>query len=330
MINAVILGYDYALSTSITGLADLLSLAGVSWNRLNNTPPERLFNLQIASDTGKPFTCLNSVEITPHISFGQIESPDIVLVPTIGGNIERTLFQNRALIDYLSGLKNQDILIASNCTGAFLLAEAGLLDGKQATTHWGFVDLFRSRYPAVNLMPGQLVTHDGNILCAGGGNAWFDLGLYMVERFSDHETAVGSAKTFVIDMGRQSQLSYSPLISKRYHNDEKVLEIQTWMESNHRNHLSLSDVANAFHISLRTLNRRFKSATGETPNVYLQSLRLESAKKLLEETSNSLTEVTNKVGYDDVSSFSILFKKKTGLTPGQYRERYRSSVATCD
>ncbi len=330
MKNVVILGYDYALATSITGLSDLLSLAGVSWNRLHNTPPQRLFNLQIASADGAPFTCLNELKITPHISFDQISAPDIVLVPTIGGNIERTLMQNGALIQFLSELKDQDILIASNCTGAFLLAEAGLLEGKQATTHWGFVDLFRSRYPEVNLMPDQLVTHDGNILCAGGGNAWFDLGLYMVERFSDHETAVGSAKTFVIDMGRQSQLSYSPLISKRYHNDEKVLEIQNWMEDNHRQHLSLSDVAEAFHISLRTLNRRFKSATGETPNVYLQSLRLESAKKLLEETSHSLTEVTNKVGYDDVSSFSILFKKKTGLTPGQYREKYRSSVATLD
>jgi transcriptional regulator GlxA family with amidase domain len=221
-------------------------------------------------------------------------------------------------------LSTSDALICSNCTGAFLLAESGLLDGKRATTHWGYQAQFRARYPNVKLEPENMLTHDGKLLCAGGGNAWFDLGLYLIERFCDHETAIEAAKAFVIDIGRTRQLSYSPLLNKRFHNDDKILQLQDWMHQHYVEPFSVNRLIELSNLSSRTLHRRFKQATGETPNSYLQLLRIEDAKKRLEQTHDSIEQITHAVGYNDLSSFSVLFKEKTGLSPRLYRSRYQS------
>lgn len=323
MIKVAILGFNYALGTTITGVVDLLMLAGVTWNRINKLPVEHFFDVKLYSEAGHPIQCVNGIHLYAHKSLDDLGEVDIVLVPTIAGNIERTLAENPAIIQKLKQIDNAQTLIASNCTGAFFLAEAGLLTSKTATTHWGFVNLFREKYPDVKLQPDQLVSHEDNILCAGGGNAWFDLGLYLIERFCTHETAVGTAKAFVLDMGRSNQLTYSPTLNKRYHNDELVQSVQGFMEENYNERISLETLAEKFNLSTRTLTRRFKQATGETPNHYLQTLRLEAARKLLENTGLSLPKITLRVGYEDVSSFSVLFKKKTGVTPGNYRDRYR-------
>jgi transcriptional regulator GlxA family with amidase domain len=323
MIKVAILAFDYALGTTITGVVDLLMFAGVTWNRINDLPVKHFFDVKIYSADGGMIHCVNGLTMMAHGSFNDIDKVDVVLVPTIAGNVDVTLAKNTAIIDTLQRIADNETLIASNCTGAFFLAEAGLLDHKAATTHWGFVNEFKRKYPAVKLQAEQLVSHDGNILCAGGGNAWFDLGLYLIERFCDHETAVGTAKAFVLDMGRSNQLTYSPILNKRYHNDELVLNVQDYMEKSFDQTISLERMAEQFNLSTRTLSRRFKQATGETPNHYLQTIRLEAARKLLEETSLSLPKITLRVGYEDVSSFSVLFKKNTGVTPGSYRDRYR-------
>ncbi len=326
MVNIVILGFDQVLATAITGVVDLLSLAGVSWNRIHKQNIQPTFNVQVASHQRASIQCINQLTLLPTRSFDDIRlspSPDIVLIPTIGGPIERVLLRNKALINVLQSLRSSNSLICSNCTGAFLLAEAGLLEGKRATTHWGYQEQFRERYPDVYLEPENMLTHDGQLLCAGGGNAWFDLGLYLIERFCDHETAVETAKAFVIDFGRTSQLSYSPLLNKRSHRDDKIIQLQDWMEQNYTQPFSLKRLMATSHLSARTLHRRFKQATGVTPNAYLQLVRLEAAKKQLEQTHDSIEQITHKVGYNDLSSFSVLFKQKTGLTPRLYRERYQ-------
>lgn len=323
MISVAILGFDYALGTTITGVIDLLMFAGVTWNRINQQPVRYFFDVKIYTSDGGATHCANGINIMSHGCFDEIQQADIVLVPTIAGNIDQTLANNPDIIQTLQRLANTQTLIASNCTGAFFLAEAGLLHGKVATTHWGFVNEFKQRYPDVKLQVEQLVSHDGNILCAGGGNAWFDLGLYLIERFCNHETAVGTAKAFVLDMGRSNQLTYSPTLNKRYHNDELILMVQSHMEEQFDKAISLEKLAEQFNLSTRTLSRRFKQATGETPNHYLQAIRLEAARKLLEETNLSLPKITLSVGYEDVSSFSVLFKKNMGITPGSYRDRYR-------
>jgi len=323
MITVTILGFDYVLGGSLMGISDLFRLAGVSWNRIHQQEPEHRFRVQVASWDKAPIRCLNDVLISPHCALQDIEHSDVFLIPAIAGNIEQTLDDNWRLVECLKAAGDSRCLIGSNSTGAFFLGESGLLNGKNATTHWGMVDLFRQRYPEVNLKPDQLITHDGNILCDGGGLAWFDLGLYIVELFCGHETAVGLSKAFVLDTLRPSQLTYSPLISKKYHGDTVVFAVQSWMEDNLSKPVRIDSLGEQFGISNRSLIRRFKAATGITPLAYLQEARLEAARKLLVQSHKTIDEITRAVGYEDISSFTRLFKRKNDMPPSDYRARFR-------
>jgi transcriptional regulator GlxA family with amidase domain len=227
------------------------------------------------------------------------------------------------LIQLLRKAHNAGWTIAGNCTGNFLLAEAGILDGKAATTHWGFENDFKQRFPQVKLQAEQLITRDENIFCAGGGIAWFDLGLHIIERSIDFETAMQTAKAFVIDYRSGTQLSYSLMRIAKPHQDEMVNTIQAIIEQDCTLSLSIEQLASQHNVSQRTLIRRFNSALGMPPNTYLQSVRIERARKMLEESDYNVDTVMNNIGYEDASSFRRLFKKKTGLTPTEYRNRFR-------
>jgi len=318
-----VLGFDYVLASALTGINDLLSLAGVSWNKLHQQVPEPKFRVQIASWDKKPILTLNNVIIMPHCAIQEVQHSDVYLVPCIAGDIEKTLAQNPGIVALLKKLNQSSNLIGSNSTGSFFLAEAGILDHKIATTHWGLADLFRQKYPKVKLKADQLITHDDNILCDGGGLAWFDMGLYLIELFCDHDTAVGSAKAFVIDTGRTTQLTYSPLISKKYHNDKAVLSVQNWLEEHYISDISIEHLGQQFGLSHRSLIRRFKSAAGLTPSNYLQEIRLDAASKYLVQSVKTIGEITHAIGYEDISSFTKLFKRKTGLSPSNYRARFK-------
>ena len=196
MIRVTVLAFDYVLASALTGISDLLSMTGVLWNALQDQPHDRKFDVRIASDGQKPIYTQNNIYISPHCAIQDIEASDVILIPSIAGDIDQTLQQNMLIVEKLKELHGRCRVMGSNSTGAFFLAEAGLLDGKSATTHWGAEKLFREKYPLVNLKPDQLITHDSGILCDGGGLSWFDLGLHIIELFCDHETAVGAAKSF--------------------------------------------------------------------------------------------------------------------------------------
>ncbi|OUS25060.1 AraC family transcriptional regulator [Gammaproteobacteria bacterium 45_16_T64] len=322
MRKVTIVGFDYAFASAITGVMDLLSMVGVTWNRIQNTPVEKQFEVLIATEDGRPVRCTNGIEIKAHVAISDIERTDLLLVPTIAGNISHTLAVNQNLLPWLRQQYEHGADIASNCTGAFLLAESGLLDNKKATTHWGYVDLFKQRYPLVNLQPEQLITADGSVFCSGGGMAWFDMALFLIERYCGHDVAMESAKSFVIDIGRDSQQAYTSVPGKKYHKDNAVLRLQDWMDANYQQQMSIERLAAQATMTERTLKRRFKIATGETPIRYLQSLRIDAAKKLLERSQQSVESITHHIGYNDVSSFIRLFKTHTGLSPSAYRGRF--------
>ncbi len=328
MQTVTILGFDYALSSAITGIVDILSMAGVTWNFWQHQPTSPKFQLRLASVDGGPIRCLNKMRLDADIRFDQVGKDDILVVPTIAGDIEPTLQRNPELIQCLAENGSQGSLVVGNCTGVFLLAEAGLLDGKVATTHWAYVEQFKQRYPLVDLKPEQLITTAENVFCSGGGIAWLDMALYLTERFCGHEMAVRTSKSYVIDMGRTYQSSYSALRVRKMHRDEDILNVQNWLEENCQTEIRIDDLAQRFNMSPRTLARRFKAATGDTPLGYLQTLRLENAKKMLEETTDNISQITMAVGYEDVSSFTKLFRQKTGLTPKDYRNKFqRRSLA---
>jgi transcriptional regulator GlxA family with amidase domain len=192
------------------------------------------------------------------------------------------------------------------------------------TTHWGYADAFSTLFPKVNLQAQQLITQDQQLFCAGGGMAWYDLVLRLIERYAGHRTAADTAKSHVIDFARGQQSLYAPLNRRKFHHDKEILLLQDWLENNYAVTNSIADMAEVCSLTPRTLNRRFKRATGQTPQTYLQALRIEQAKKLLENTELPISEIVNKVGYDDVSSFARLFKKLTSLSPGYYRSSFRN------
>ena len=327
MVKVVILGFEYAFATSITGVIDLLGTAGTAWNFFQGKQLSPKFDVRLATYDGAAIRCLNNISIGAHCSFDQIGDVEVVMVPSIGGDIEKALQRNPALVRVIQDYSKRGVQITSNCTGAFFLAEAGLLDGKKATTHWAHAERFRRRYPAVNLVPEQLITTDGQVFCSGGGSAWFDLGLYLIELYYDHETAIESAKAMVLDSGRrQSQLNYFTVHQNKYHKDETVKAVQEWIDEHYAQDFSLAWLAEQYAMSPRTLIRRFKAATGESPLAYLQAVRIDMAKKYLESSTQTIAEITQHVGYEDVSSFSKMFKRKVGLSPREYRARFSKAA----
>ncbi|MBE0482238.1 MAG: GlxA family transcriptional regulator [Bacterioplanes sp.] len=322
MLNIIVIGFDRSLASAITGVVDLFALAGVTWNQIQGDAVERHFHVRIASPDGQPIRCINGLQLGAHLSYDDIDHVDAIIVPTIGGHIDEVLRDNDALLSLLQRADRAGWTIAGNCTGNFLLAEAGILRGRSATTHWGFKERFEQQYPDVDLKADQLITRDDHIYCAGGGLAWFDLGLHMIERHVGFDAAIQTAKAFVIDYRRDSQLSYSLMRLAKPHKDDLIKQVQAWLESHYADVFTVEALADRFSVSKRTLIRRFNAALDMPPNTYVQSIRIEAAQKLLEETERTVDVVMNDVGYEDASSFRRLFRKKTGLTPTEYRRRF--------
>ncbi|WP_086933478.1 GlxA family transcriptional regulator [Agarilytica rhodophyticola] len=322
MINVTILGFDQALASAITGAIDLFSLAGITWQRIQAQAPTPRFKISLASIDGRPIRCINQMQLQVHHKIEDIKHSHLLLVPTIGGPIEQVLKNNVELIEWIKQSKPDNSDIASNCTGSFFLAEAGLLEGKEATTHWGFANQFMARYPNVNLQPHKLITQQDNIFCAGGGMAWFDLALLLIERYCNKDIAMQTAKSHVIDMSRTHQSIYANVQRQHLHQDPDINDIQDWFEQHFHEVIHLSEVAEKFNLTTRTFIRRFKRATGQTPLSYLQRLRIDAAKNILETSHCQIEQVISEVGYEDISAFTRLFKKHTGITPSQYRKKF--------
>lgn len=336
--HIVIAGFDGALATAITGLMDIFSLAGVSWQRIAGQTPEPRFRVWLASEEAQPVQCLNRLELRAHLSFEDIIAPQrrgaewhdnpeehvlwAIIVPTIGHKIDRALEDNPALLALLKWGHQQQLLLAANCTGTFFLAEAGLLDDCTATTHWGYQKQFEARFPKVKLDIEQLITQSGNIFCAGGGLSWFDLAIYLIEKELGYDAALQIAKAFVIDYRREGQLSYSLSNLSHKHQDTLVARVQEYLNDRIQDGPDLRDLAQRFNVSERTLIRRFKAALRVTPGAYIQQLRIEKAQKQLAETALTPVQIIQNLGYEDLSSFRRLFKRHAGLTMAQYRQRY--------
>lgn len=323
MFKVTVLGFEKAYASAITGALDLFALAGVTWQRMQGEPPNPFFDVQLASLGNKPIQCINQLQLSSHIAIEDVSQTDLLLIPTIGGAIEPVLANNRGLLPYIQEHYLAGADIASNCSGAFFLAESGILDKKDATTHWGYAEKFRMSYPQINLRPEKLITQDGQIYCSGGGMAWFDLALLLIERYCGHDVATNTAKAHVLDLARGNQAAYAQVRSKKYHQDEDILFCQEWLENHFAEPIKIDSLANMVNLAPRTFARRFKRATEQSPLQYLQSLRIEAAKKLLESQNKPAEQITNQVGYDDLSSFTRLFKQQTGLSPSQYRKKFK-------
>ena len=320
--NVVILAFDYVVASTVTAPLDVFYQAGVLWNFLCESDVTPFFRVSVASTDGQPVKCMGGISIAPHLSMHEVVSPDLIVVSG-GANIEKTLARHPEAVDWLRARHDGGCYLASICSGAFLLAETGLLDGKTATTHWGFARLFNQRYPNVHLKPKRLITDEGDLFCSGGVYSGVDLSIYLVEKFCGHETAVKCAKSIVYDYIRDSQAPFAAHLFPKNHRDEKVLAVQEYIENRYNSDkFDYHRIAADFGFSRRTLIRRFKAATGETPLHYLQRFRVEIAKTLLEQRHHSFDEVAYQVGYEDSSFFRKVFVQHTGLRPREYRSKF--------
>ena len=324
--NMIILGFDGVLGSVLSGALDLFSFTGVSWQRFANEAVEPRFNVQIASLGGGDIRCSNRLIMQAHCDIRDVTECDLLLVPTIGDSIDKVLKQNSELLPHLVRLANTKADIASNCSGAFFLAEAGLLDHKIATTHWGYASKFKADFPLVDLQENQFVTQSrcelGSIFCAAGGSAFYDLGLLLIERYCGREISTQVAKTQIIDSKRGSQNSYINVTLHKPHSDHLIKQVQEYIEENFRQALQVSQLAAMVNITPRTLNRRFQACVAMRPIEYIQAVRIEQAKRLLELGDVSIKSLADQVGYDDISSFTRLFKRATELTPKEYQDKF--------
>ena len=309
--------------SSIVGSFKILSRANAYWQE---TGHEALFKIELAgiSDEVSYYDGLFSVK--PHRHISAISHTNLVIIPSLNHNYEKAIEGNQVLTNWIARQYQQGAEIASMCTGAFLLAATGLLDGKSCSTHWVVADNFRNRFPKVHLKTDQLITDENGIYTNGGAYSFLNLLLYLIEKNFDRQTAIYCAKVFQIEMDRHSQSSFIIFKGQKLHSDEMVKEAQNYLENHLHQKIAVEDLSARFSVGRRNFDRRFIKATGNTPIEYLQRAKIESAKRAFETSRKTINEVMYEVGYADAKAFREVFRKITGISPLEYRNRYNKDL----
>jgi transcriptional regulator GlxA family with amidase domain len=301
---------------------EIFHSAGALWHDLQAEPRAPAFRVTTASISGAPVRSPYGLDIRPQASLDEVRRTDIVIVATSGLEWNEKLIENSRLPPWLAAHYAQGAYVAGVCMGSAYLAEAGLLDGRLATTHWAICKQFASRYPLVNWRPDLLITEDARLLCSGGVYAAIDVSLYLVEKLCGHDVAVQTAKALLLPMPRTHQSGYAVLPLSPPHGDERIRTAEAYIQEAFHEDLTTDGLARRAGLGLRTFARRFKAATGRLPSTYLQAIRIDHAKAILERETRSIQSVSSAVGYDDVTFFRSLFKRETGMTPAEYRANF--------
>lgn len=335
-INVAILAMPETTASVMFGIHDMLCSAGRDWSLLvHGKPGPQKIQSYIVSNTTGPFSIANGVTVQAHYTFGNCPPPDIICVPELFIAPEATISSRYDReIHWLTEAYRGGAILATACSGALLLAESGLLDGQDATTHWGYCDTLGQRYPAIRVHPDRALVISGTdqrIVMAGGGTSWLDLILYLVGRILSIEEAVQLAKVYLVDWHDLGQLPYASLTCKRQADDSLIQKCQAWLASNYHKKNPVSQLIDISGLPERSFKRRFAKATGMSPMEYVHTLRVEEAKQMLETTSHPVDAIANETGYEDASFFGRLFRRKVGVTPARYRRRFsgiRHAVGT--
>lgn len=322
VLDVVVLLLDAGYPSTAIGPTEVFYSAGNLWNSLRGETAQPRFRVKLASLDGRPVTTLCGLKLTPGFGIADIKTADLIVVPASGLDVQARIARQTKLLPWLRKWHTRGAYIAGICSGVAFLAEGGLLDGKRATTHWAVADKLRTLYPKVLWQPDYFVTEDQRILCSGGVYASLDLSLYLVEKFCGHEIALQTAKSLLLGMPRHRQSGYAVTPLSRPHGDERIKQIEDFLHDNVAEEISIEALANRAGMGPRNFIRRFKAATGRLPRAYIQMLRVWAAKDMLENGAISVQGVSSKIGYDDVAFFRSLFKRHTGMTPGEYRERF--------
>jgi transcriptional regulator GlxA family with amidase domain len=326
--NVAILVFPQCGASVIFGMYDLFMAAGRDWGLLaNGQPGEQLMQASIVSRDVEPLEVSNGVRVSPHASIHSYPTPDIVCVPEVnvppGVSLEG-LFSDE--IAWLRECHAKGAIIATACSGSILLAEAGMLDGHEATSHWAYCDIL-GNYPGVTVraQSALVVSGDGHrLVMAGGGTSWLDLALYLIARSVGIEAAMQVAKLNLIDWHDIGQQPFARLARSAQVNDAVIARCQVWIAEHYHEPSPVTALVRLSGLAERSFKRRFQLATGMSPLEYVHTMRLEEAKQMLEATDKPIEAIANEVGYEDAGFFSRLFKRKVNLSPAQYRKRFGS------
>jgi transcriptional regulator GlxA family with amidase domain len=252
----------------------------------------------------------------------EVRKTDLIIIPALFGDMKTAIASNKKALPWIQEQYENGAEVASLCVGAFLLASTGLLDGKKCSTHWGFQNEFREMFPDVEVMEGSIITEEHRIYSSGGANSYWNLLLHLVEKYTDRETAIIASKYFAIDIDRESQTTFALFRGQKNHTDDAILKAQDFIENNVHEKISIDDLSELVSIGRRSFERRFKLATNNTVLEYIHRIKVEAAKRSFENSRKNMNEVMYDVGYTDTNAFRSVFKKITGLTPIEYRNKY--------
>jgi len=310
--------------SSIVGAYKIFSRANEYWKKAGK---RELFKIELAGLSNKVDFYGGLFSVNPHTHISAIKKTDLIIIPSLNHNYNKTVKENKPLIEWIEKQYKHGAEIASICTGAFLLASSGLLDGKICSTHWSAADDLRTMFPKINVQTDKLITDENGIYTNGGAYSFLNLIIYLIEKYYDRQTAIFCSKVFQIEMDRQSQSAFIIFKGQKLHDDEVVKKAQMYIEDHVDEKISIEHLSSKFAVGRRNFDRRFTRATGNTPIEYSQRVKIESAKRAFETTRKSINEVMYDVGYSDVKAFRDVFRRITGVSPLVYRSKYNKEAA---
>ncbi len=324
----VLLAAPETSASVLYGLYDVLSSVGAVYpDMTKGVPGDELLDIKIASADGKPFHCLGNIPVEPHMSLDSIETPDAVIICDLYTSIyDVPIGRYPRETSWLRRVHSQGALINSVCAGALLLADSGLLDGHEATAHWAYREMFQKHYPKIAFRNESvlcLTAEADGIVTAGGVFAWHDLAIFLIAKFCGYQHAIYTAKVFLISGHSEGQSPYAVMTRPMETSDAQISDCQVWIAENYEVVKPVERMVDRSGLNARTFSRRFRAATGFAPIEYVQALRIEEAKQMLETDAHSVDEVGGSIGYEDPASFRRVFKRGVGLSPAAYRKKFQ-------
>ncbi|HVX24838.1 MAG TPA: helix-turn-helix domain-containing protein [Parafilimonas sp.] len=287
-------------------------------------PP--LFKVQLVGITKEASQRNGLFKIGPDVLIADIKKTDLIIIPAIHGDPQTAMKDNAAFVPWILHQYNKGAEIATFCIASFFLAGTGLLNGKQCSTHWSAAKQFRELFPAVDLVDDKIITEEDGIYTSGGAYSFLNLLVYIIEKYAGRDVAVMIAKSFMIDIDKVSQSPFIIFQGQKEHDDEPIKKAQEFIENNFDEKITVEQLASMFALGRRNMERRFKKATSNTVMEYIQRVKVEAAKKDFESTRKNVNEVMYNVGYSDAKAFRNTFKKFTGLSPIDYRNKYNKEI----
>lgn len=324
---SILIPQGHTSLVNIEGTHQILSEVNILRTGMGKAP---LFDIQLVG-LSKQTTQRNGLfTIQPDCLISDITKTDLIIIPAIHGQFPKAAIDNKEFIPWIVAQFNNGAEVASLCIGSFFLAATGLLKGKQCATHWRFANEFRALYPNVNLMDDKIITDDNGIYTSGGAYSYLNLLVYMIEKYAGRDVAILISKAFGIDFDRTVQSPFIIFQGQKTHEDDTVKQAQEYIEKNFEEKITVDQLADTFAVGRRSLERRFKKATCNTVTEYIQRVKIEAAKKDLETGRKNVLEVMYDVGYSDVKAFRSIFRKITGLSPIEYRNKYNKEMVVLD